>query len=139
MEVEIAGEFKWGHDEIFDLPAVWAFHMAMQAKRLRYQRLEDQRTAATFAHYPERTQRSLLGMHDYMLSGPGKVVRLQEVVSDIVREGMAACQAEVDAQIERYSRQGILCGPDGSKPVTAFLKRGDEPANGFGTRPGMKN
>lgn len=109
----IGAVFPFGYAEILEMPAAAAFHLAMRAEKVRWQRFEDMKNAAMFSKFEEATRNRLSEESMLKLSGPGVVVRWQETLSEGTRKKMAECDAELDETFKMLAAAGVLCGADG--------------------------
>lgn len=119
----IAGEFPWSHAEIMALPAGAAFHYAMRAAQVRWQRIEDARLAGVFAHLDEKSQRRIVGKINLMLSGPGWVPTWEETLTPSERQAARQCQEETDRLFEQLKADGLLLSADGKRSVASMLAK----------------
>lgn len=125
--VSIAQAFPWSHAEILDLPAAAAFHYAMRAEAMRWQRIDDMLTAANFHAFEPKDRRQIVGRIAHKLSGPGRVRSWQSLLNDDQRARLAEWDAERDQVYQQLAEAGLLCQSDGTKPIQSMLKRSDEP------------
>jgi len=117
----IAAELHWSQAEILDLEIGAAFHYAMRAKRIQWQRFEDARLATGFVHLAIESDRvALLEKIGRMLSGPGIPVTWKEQLSEETRRKMAECEQERDAAYAVLLKAGVLCSAKGQAPDALF-------------------
>lgn len=109
----LAAEFHWSEKQILKLEAAAAFHYAMRAERLRWQRFNDMREAASYPHLSEdRDRKAIIERVNVKLAGPGVVVPYEETLTDEMKRAMAEADRERDATLAEFKDTGLSCRSD---------------------------
>lgn len=117
----IAEAWGWTEPVILDLDAASAFYYAARATRARWQRIDDMRMAACFAKLDEHGRQNFLGQLNFMLSGPGRVVKWEETLTERQRQAATEAEAKAEATYTKLAERGILVNADGTKPPQMML------------------
>ena len=119
----IAGVYHWTHDYVMRLRPCAAFMYAMKAEAERWQRIEDQRQAASYHALAEQSQRNLIERINCKLSGPGVVPKFDDCLSEVELEEARKARAEHDELYRRLESQGLLLPADGNQ-IALMMERG---------------
>lgn len=81
---------------------------ALQAKALYYDRLNDQLSMQGFTHMTREAGESYASRMAILASGPGKLVRWEDTLSDAIRAEVEKCRREAAETIARRKERAKL-------------------------------
>jgi hypothetical protein len=124
LVAQICGVYPWSHDQVMKLRPAAAFLYAMRADAERWQRIEDQRMASSFANLDERGKSWLMEQINFKLSGPGLVPKFEDLLTPTELEEARKAQDEHDELYRKLESQGLLFNSDGTAPIGLMLEGG---------------